>query len=96
MEYTAALTQLDLFAGKKLSRLANTLHNQDMAVMDAAGKGKNPEKFKHETGQEVLPTEVTAAMQEELQLTDGVPIDPVTGLRVWNDSDGSKDFSPPS
>jgi hypothetical protein len=79
-EYAAARTQLDLFAGKKLARLAGSSFNQDMADMRVARKGENPED--HYTEGYVPPTELIAAMQEEL-LVDGVPVDPETGLRVW-------------
>jgi hypothetical protein len=80
-EYAAARTQLDLFAGKKLARLAGNSFSQDMADMRAARKGENPEN--HQTEGYVPPTELIAAMQEEL-LVDGVPIDPATGFRVWD------------
>jgi hypothetical protein len=51
-----------------------------MAGMRVTRKGENPED--HYTEGCVPPTELIAAMQEEL-LVDGVPVDPGTGLRVW-------------
>jgi hypothetical protein len=92
-EYGAALAQLDLFAGEKLARLANGLYNQDVNTMDGALEGKDPDETRQEGG--VLPVQVTAAMQEELQFVGGVPIDPKTGIRVW-DHDRGTDSLPSS
>lgn len=92
MEYAAALAHLDLFAGKKLCRLANELFNQDQRLFGNAQTMRNNPSTYRPNG-DMSPVVIVAAMQNELQITGAAPINPQTGLRVWGDI-GSE--SPPS
>jgi hypothetical protein len=87
-EYRIAHTELDLLAGEDLARLAQRMFNDSLRAMKDAEQGINPDRG-HSEGQ-VFPTQITAAMQAELNISGTIPVDPKTGLRIWDDRGNRK------
>ena len=83
VEYATAHTELDLLASRKLAALANKKFNQDVIVMNKIREGAD--YYKSYPKGTITPGVLITAMQEELQLTGGFPINPEAGLGAWGD-----------